>query len=820
MKYVIVGGVAGGATAAARIRRNTEKAEIILFEKGEYISYANCGLPYYIGNVITERERLFVQTPEAFGKRFRVDVRTRSEVTEVNLQKKTVTVRTSDGDTYVEAYDKLLLSPGASPVRPPLPGIESEGIFTLRNVSDTDRIKTYMQQHAVKRAVIVGGGFIGLEMAENLHHAGAEVAVVEMADQVMGPVDYSMAALVHEHLLQKGVKLYLKQAVESFEPGRNGITVRFQSGISLDADLVLLSIGVRPETSLAQKAGLKIGEARGIWVDEYLQTSDASVYAVGDAIEYPHPITGKPWLNYLAGPANRQARIVADNMVFGNKVKYEGAVGTSIAKVFDQTVASTGLAAKRLKQMNVPYLSATIHSASHAGYYPGSSQTDIKIVFSPTDGRLYGAQIVGYEGVDKRIDAYALVIKHHGTVYDLMEVEHAYAPPFSSAKDPVAVSGYVAGNILCGKMTPLYWRELRDADLMKVTLVDVRTADEYALGHIDGALNIPLDDLRERIGEIPSDRPVYVYCGVGLRGYLASNILKENGYGDVRNLIGGIKTYKAATAEVKLPGTGESEEEKARCACNAPATDGSEHSKTICVDACGMQCPGPVLKLKKEMEKLLPGQRLEITATDAGFSRDAESWCRMTGNRIVEVSSHAGKYKVVVEKATSCAAEAVRQEPEGKGKTFILFSDDLDKTLATFVLANGAAATGQKVTVFFTFWGLNAIKKVAKPSVKKDAFGKMFGWMMPSDSSKLGLSKMNMGGIGAKMMRHVMKRRGVDSLESLRQQAIDNGVEFIACQMSMDVMGVKKEELLDNVTVGGVATYMDRAETSNLNMFI
>ena len=820
MKYVIVGGVAGGATAAARIRRNTEKADIILFERGDYISYANCGLPYYIGNVITERERLFVQTPEAFGKRFRVDVRTRSEVTEVNLQKKTVTVRTSDGDTYVEAYDKLLLSPGASPVRPPLPGIGSEGIFTLRNVNDTDRIKTYMQQHAVKRAVIVGGGFIGLEMAENLHHAGAEVAVVEMADQVMGPVDYSMAALVHEHLLQKGVKLYLKQAVESFEPGRNGITVRFQSGISLDADLVLLSIGVRPETSLAQKAGLKIGEARGIWVDEYLQTSDASVYAVGDAIEYPHPITGKPWLNYLAGPANRQARIVADNMVFGNKVKYEGAVGTSIAKVFDQTVASTGLAAKRLKQMNVPYLSATIHSASHAGYYPGSSQTDIKIVFSPTDGRLYGAQIVGYEGVDKRIDAYALVIKHHGTVYDLMEVEHAYAPPFSSAKDPVAVSGYVAGNILCGKMTPLYWRELRDADLTKVTLVDVRTADEYALGHIDGALNIPLDDLRERIGEIPSDRPVYVYCGVGLRGYLASNILKENGYGDVRNLIGGIKTYKAATAEVKLPGTGESEEDKARCACNAPATDVSEHSKTICVDACGMQCPGPVLKLKKEMEKLLPGQRLEITATDAGFSRDAESWCRMTGNRIVEVSSHAGKYKVVVEKATSCAAEAVRQEPEGKGKTFILFSDDLDKTLATFVLANGAAATGQKVTVFFTFWGLNAIKKVAKPSVKKDAFGKMFGWMMPSDSSKLGLSKMNMGGIGAKMMRHVMKRRGVDSLESLRQQAIDNGVEFIACQMSMDVMGVKKEELLDNVTVGGVATYMDRAETSNLNMFI
>ena len=821
MKYLIVGGVAGGATAAARIRRNTEKAEIILFEKGDYISYANCGLPYYIGDVIKERDRLFVQTPEAFGRRFRVDVRTRSEVTAIDLKKKTVVVRTAEGDSYTESYDKLLLSPGASPVCPPLPGIDSEGIFTLRNVSDTDRIKSYMQRHSVKRAVIVGGGFIGLEMAENLHHAGAEVAVVEMADQVMGPVDYSMAALVHEHLLQKGVKLYLKQAVEAFERNGNDIIVRFRSGITIDAQLVLLSIGVRPETRLAQEAGLRIGEARGIYVNEYLQTSDESVYAVGDAIEFPHPLTGRPWLNYLAGPANRQARIVADNLVFGNKVKYEGSVGTSIAKVFDQTVASAGLAAKRLKQMDIPYLSATIHSASHAGYYPGSSQTAIKIVFSPTDGQLYGAQIVGYEGVDKRIDEYALVIKRQGTVYDLMELEHAYAPPFSSAKDPVAVSGYVAGNILCGKMTPLYWRELRDADLGKVTLVDVRTADEYGLGHIPGAMNVPVDDLRERIREIPADKPVYVYCGVGLRGYLASNILKQNGYGDVRNLIGGIKTYEAAVAEVKLPEpNGEAYGKEDLCACSVQGTDGDGRKDTVCVDACGIQCPGPVLKLKKEMERLLPGQRLEITATDAGFPRDAESWCRITGNRIVETFSQSGKYRVVVEKATSCAAEAVRQESSGKGKTFILFSDELDKALATFVLANGAAATGQKVSIFFTFWGLNAIKKVVKPAVKKDMFGRMFGWMMPSDSRRLGLSKMNMGGIGARMMRHVMKRRGVDSLESLRQQAIDNGVEFIACQMSMDVMGVKKEELLDHVTIGGVATYMDRAETSNVNMFI
>ena len=814
-KYLIVGGVAGGATAAARIRRNTEQAEIILFEKGQYISYANCGLPYYIGGVIEERDRLFVQTPEAFGKRFNIDVRVNSEVTRIEADKKLVHVRTSDGREYTESYDKLLLSPGASPVRPPLPGIDSEGIFTLRTVADTDRIKNYMQAHTVKRAVIVGGGFIGLEMAENLHHAGAQVAVVEMANQVMGPIDFSMASHVHQHLQEKGVQLYLEQAVESFTRENDRLKVHFKSGIQLEADLVLLSIGVRAQTSLAQEAGLKLGEMRGIYVNEYLQTSDEAIYAVGDAIEFPHPITGKPWLNFLAGPANRQARIVADNMVFGNTETYEGSIGTSIAKVFDMTVASTGLPAKRLKQMEIPYLSATIHSGSHAGYYPGALQMDIKITFSSTDGRLYGAQIVGYDGVDKRIDQYALAIKNGATVEQLTRLEHAYAPPFSSAKDPVAISGYVAGNILSGKMSPLYWRELQQADLSKVTLVDVRTADEASLGSIPGAVNIPLDDLRERMNEIPKDRPAYLFCGVGLRGYLASNILKGHGYKDVRNLIGGLKTYEAATKPVLLP----IEENNETDACTCPASTLST-TEIIRVDACGIQCPGPILKLKKSMESLQPGQRLEVSSTDAGFPRDAEAWCHTTGNRFVEKRSEGGKYVVLIEKGTPCSIEASKATFEEKGKTFILFSDDLDKTLATFVLANGAAATGKKVSIFFTFWGLNAIKKVNKPKVKKDIWGKMFGWMLPSDSTKLALSQMNMMGIGAKMMRFLMQKKGVDSLESLRQQAIDNGVEFIACQMSMDVMGVKREELLDEVTVGGVATYMDRAEQANVNLFI
>lgn len=815
-KYLIVGGVAGGATAAARIRRLTEDAEIILFEKGAYISYANCGLPYYIGGVIEERDRLFVQTPEAFGQRFNIDVRTRSEVIAIHPEKKQVTVRSADGKEYTENYDKLLLSPGASPVVPPLPGIQSEGIFTLRNVNDTDRIKAYMTAHQVRRTVIVGGGFIGLEMAENLKHAGSQVAVVEMAPQVMGPIDYSMAALVHQHLQQQDVKLYLEQAVERFSREGDELTVYFKSGISLKADMVLLSIGVRAETRLAQEAGLKLGEMRGIWVDAYLQTSDADIYAVGDAIEYPHPITGKPWLNFLAGPANRQARIVADNMVLGNRIHYEGAIGTSIAKVFDLTVASTGLPAKRLKQMGIPYLSATIHNGSHAGYYPGSLQMAIKITFSPTDGKLYGAQIVGYDGVDTRIDQYALAIKQGATVEQLTRLEHAYAPPFSSAKDPVAISGYVAGNILSGKMTPLYWREMQQVDKSQVTLVDVRTPDEYALGTIPGAINIPLDNLRERLADIPENQPVYLFCGVGLRGYLASNILKSKGYPDVRNLIGGLKTYNAATATIKTPEGFVCETTTHACPASSCRCDKS----IIKVDACGIQCPGPILKLKQAMDLLAVGQQLEVRATDAGFPRDAEAWCRTTGHKFLGKRAEGGIQIVEIEKAAPQVVEATQPQTSEQGKTLILFSDDLDKTLATFVLANGAAATGKKVSIFFTFWGLNAIKKVRKPKVKKDIFGRMFGWMLPADSTQLALSKMNMLGIGSKMMRYLMRKKGVDSLETLRQQAIDQGVEFIACQMSMDVMGIKREELLDNVTVGGVASYMERAEQANVNLFI
>ena len=816
MKYVIIGGVAGGATAAARLRRIDENAEIIMLEKGKYISYANCGLPYYIGGVIEDRQKLLVQSPEAFSKRFRIDVRVENEVVEIHPKEKMLKIRRGDGIEYTENYDKLLLSPGANPVRPPLGGIDSEGIFVLRNVEDTDRIKKFMETNRVKHAVVVGAGFIGLEMAENLSHAGIHVAVVEMGEQVMAPIDFSMASFIHQELCQKGVDLYLGEGVTHFENTSSGLTVYLKSGKMIHTDMVLLSIGVRPATSLAVQAGLKLGETGGIWVDEYLQTSAQDIYAVGDAIEYPHPITGKPWLNNLANPANRQGRVVADNMVLGNVIKYEGAIGTSIAKVFDLTVGSTGLPAKRLKLWNMPYKTSVTHSSSHAGYYPDALPLTIKLTFHPTSGKLYGAQCVGYEGVDKRIDQLAVLIKQGGTIFDLMETEHAYAPPFSSAKDPIAIAGYVASNVISGAMPVITWRELLE-ERDKVVLIDVRTEEEFSFGTLPGAVNMPLDDLRNRLQDIPRSVPVVLFCAVGLRGYLAQRILLGAGYDNVRNLLGGSKTYYAATTPVawlKRPIHSSSN------GANSQLDETLAAKDVLKVNACGLQCPGPIMQVKKAMDTLAVGGRVEIVATDAGFARDAAAWCATTGNKLITQSEERGRYTVVLEKGKSEMTICSTVSHSDKGKTLILFSDDLDKALATFVLANGAAATGQKVTIFFTFWGLNVLKKVHKPHVKKDVFGKMFGWMLPSSSLKLKLSQMNMLGIGSRMMRCLMKRKGVDSLESLRSQALEQGVEFIACQMSMDMMGIQREELLDEITLGGVATYMERADHANVNLFI
>lgn len=810
MKHIIIGGVAGGATAAARIRRADENAEIVLVEKGKYISYANCGLPYYIGGVIKSRDKLFVQTPEAFSRRFNVDVRTRHEALSIDTERHEVSIRRADGTTYTETYDRLLLSPGAEPVRPPLEGIDTEGIFTLRNVDDTDRIHSYLGTHRVRHAVVVGGGFIGLEMAENLHHAGAGVSIVEMADQVMAPVDFSIASHVHRHLMDKGVGLWLGRGVERFTSENGSIKVWLNTGETLSADLVLLSIGVRPSVKLAREAGIELG-ARGIKVNRWLQTSSPDVYAVGDAIEYEHPIAGGPWLNYLAGPANRQARIAADNMVYGNREEYEGSIGTSVAKVFDITVGATGLAAKHLKRMGVPYLTSVTTSSSHAGYYPGAFNLTLKLTFAPDTGRIYGAQCVGVDGVDKRIDEIAMLIKRGGTVRDLVRTEQAYAPPFSSAKDPVAIAGYVACNTLDGVMPVVTWRELAAADRSEVCLVDVRTPEEYALGTIDGAVNIPLDDLRGRLGEIDRESDVIVFCAVGLRGYLAQRILLGRGYRRVRNLAGGYKTYSLATQKVE-PVEGQP--------CGQAEDSGAESGEMLRLDACGLQCPGPIMQVKNAVDGMKAGQRIEVRATDPGFARDAESWCRSTGNKFVSKTSEGGYHTVVIEKREACGSAVTPAAGGSLDKTFIMFSDSLDRAIATFVLANGAAATGGKVTIFFTFWGLNVIKKRRKPHVEKDIFGRMFAWMLPSDSTCLHLSKMSMLGLGDRLMRHIMRRKNISQLEELMREAVYNGVELIACQMTMDMMGISRDELIDGVTVGGVATYMERAGNSGVNLFI
>ncbi len=548
-KVLIIGGVAGGATTAARLRRRDEHIEIIIFERGQYMSYANCGLPYYIGESIKKREKLFVQTPQSFSKRFRVDVRTEHEVIRINADQKSVEVKDiKTGKLYEESYDKLVLSPGAEPIKPPLTGIDLPNIYTIRNVPDTDKIKKFVDETCPKRAVIVGAGFIGLEMAESLHDRGILVTIVEMADQVMTPLDFEMASAVHQHLKTKHVEFYLKDAVDSFEQKGKHIIVKLRSGKRLITDMVILSIGVRPETTLCKDAGVEIGESGGIKVDPYLQTTQSDIYAIGDAIEFNNPLINKSMTAYLAGPANKQGRIVANNIIDGNKWQYNGTIATAIAKVFDLTVASTGLSEKALIAAGISYKASIIHASSHAGYYPGAKPMSIKIQFTPKDGKLLGGQIVGYEGVDKRIDLLATVVKQGGTVYDLMDIEHAYAPPYSSAKDPVNLAGFVAENILDEHLEIVHWKDIIDRDPQDY-LLDVRTKGEFRLGTIEGCTNIPLDDLRERLDEIPKNQRIVVFCAVGLRGYLACRILMQRGFENVVNLSGGFTTWQCATKE-------------------------------------------------------------------------------------------------------------------------------------------------------------------------------------------------------------------------------------------------------------------------------
>ena len=847
-RYIIVGGVAGGASTAARLRRLDEQAEIVLFERGPYISYANCGLPYYAGETIKERERLFVMTPEKFNAWLNVDVRIRTEVTSIDREAKKIRARELDsGREYSLEYNALVLSPGAEPIKPPIPGIEDPRIFTLRSVSDIDHIKEYLDTKRPERIIVVGGGFIGLEMAENLHARGSFVTIVEALDQVMNPIDFEMAALVHQHLKQKNVELYLSSAVLKFEEAGSRIVAVLADGTRLDADMIVLSIGVRPETAIAKAAGLETTPNGAILVNENLQTSDPAIYALGDAIAFPHPVLDMAMPVPLAGPANKQARVVADNIAKGPGTrKWHGAIGTSIAKVFDITVAAAGVAEKLLRRNNIPCISIITHGSSHASYYPGAQPLTIKTIFT-SDGTLLGAQVVGYDGVDKRIDLIADYIRRKAKVTELGEIEHAYAPPFSSAKDPVNIAGMVAENVLAGLSRHLQWHEVKAFQEKGGFVLDVRTPEEFSIGAIPGAKNIPLDSLRQNLGEIPQNREVLIYCGVGLRGYLAERILRQNGWTSIANLSGGYKTWEIATEPqsnkgIYKPGfvgfqsgLGKGSQELLHTifaeGSGMPESFAAKSQTIVQVDACGLQCPGPIMRLKTEIDKLPEGGRVVIRSTDPGFVRDAGAWCKVTGNLLISMEESNGTYTAMVEKTAKQSAMAVAQETEGmrgepfvqmtpKGATIIVFSNDFDRALASFVLANGAAAAGKDVTMFFTFWGLSVIRKPNAPRVAKDFMGRMFGMMLPKHAGGLSLSHMNFGGIGPKLMKSRMKSKNIDMLETMMSQARQAGVHFIACQMSMDIMGVKHEELLDGVEVGGVATYMEAATEGNVNLFI
>ena len=817
MKLVIIGGVAAGASTAARARRLDEQAEIVILERGQHVSFANCGLPYHIGGVIGDRERLLLQTPESLRELLNLDVRVGHEVTGIDRERRQVTVVDhGTGGTYEEEYDKLVLCPGAAPVCPPLPGVEHPRVMVLRNVEDMDRIKAVVDGGA-RAAVVIGGGYIGVEMAEAFRERGLQVDVVEMADQIMGPLDREMARDLEVHMRWHGVRLHLGTAAAAFRDDAGGVRVELADGETLVADLVVLAVGVKPETSLARAAGLELGPSGGIKVTPRLQTSDPDIYAAGDAVEVVDTVLGSPALVALAGPANRQGRIVADT-ICGRESAYSTTQGTAVVKVFDMTGGATGASEKALVRAGVGFRKVYLHPGGHAGYYPGTAPMHVKVLFSPEGGRLLGAQVVGYDGVDKRLDVFATAIRAGMTVHDLESLELAYAPPYGSAKDPVNMAGFVAANVLKND-SEIWHAEDYPEQTADGILVDVRGPQEYEIWHIPGARNIPLATLRGQLDSLPRDKTVYLYCRVGFRSYLAYRILAQNGF-RCATLSGGTLTFcsyhgtSVCTGEpepVLLPYAEE------KMASSPAAAEG----RSLEVDCCGMQCPGPIRTLTETLRDMSPGDEVRVTATDPGFASDAPAWCKCHGHELIELQADAGRVRARIRKSgPKEAVAALRPAAGGDKLTMVVFSGDLDKVLAAFVIANGAISMGSEVTMFFTFWGLNALRRedVAPPA--KPFLDRMFGWMMPRGAGRLKLSNMNMLGAGTAMMKHVMGQKGVESLPALMASAREGGVKIVACSMSMGVMGITEQELVPGVEIAGVAAFLGESAEAGTTLFI
>lgn len=822
-KIIIVGGVAGGATAATRLRRLSEQDDILMFERDEHISFANCGLPYYIGGVIKSRDRLVVETVEGLTNKFNIDVRNFSEVIGVDRQKKEIVVKeVKTGKTYTETYDKLILSPGAQPIRIPTPGLdEATNVFTLRNIPDTDKIRTFVDEQKPKTAAIIGGGFIGLEMAENLVERHVDVTVIDLANQILAPLDFEMAKLAQNEMENHGVRFELETVVSEFKD--QGRTLILKGGKMVQADMVIMAIGVRPENALAVSSGLKIGPRGHILTTKTLQTIDArddsvveDIYAIGDAIEVYDYIDDSKTAIALAWPANRQGRLVADH-IHGKPIEYKGSLGSSVVKIFDLVAASTGNNEKILMRKKTPYKYVYVTRGNHAGYYPDAQDITIKLIFDPKEGKILGAQAIGGIGTEKRIDVIATAIKGGLTIEDLPDLELCYAPPFSSAKDPVNIAGYAAMNHREGIYESVTYSEIDDIIARGGFVVDARTTLEHDLHHIEGSVNIPMADIRHHLEKLPEDKttPIYVYCNVGHTAYLAIQSLRSFGYTKLYSLAGGFKLYMAVKhfkVNTPMPEMHNPEERKVVANMDNPVTK-------IKIDACGLQCPGPIMATFKAVETLKDGDLIDIEATDSGFGRDIEKWCLSTGNTLVKNEKDGKIYRATVRKGGVASTE-LNVPKSNENTTIVLFSGDLDKALASLIIAQGARAMGKKVTIFATFWGLNLLRKPQHVKVKKPFVEKMFGWMMPRGAKKMKISKMNFAGAGTLMIKGVMKKKQVRALEEQLQDALNAGVNFIACTMSMDIMGITKEELLDGIDYAGVATYLAESEKAGVTLFI
>ena len=802
MKLLIVGGVAGGASAAARARRLDEKAEITVFERGDYISFANCGLPYHIGGAIPSRESLLLMTPDKFLKRFDVNFLTGHTVTDINRKEQSVTVEDrARGVTFSREYDSLILAPGSTPLIPPIPGADLDGVLVLWTVPDMDAIMARIRGGA-RRAVVVGGGFIGVETAENLREAGLETTLIEREPWILPFLDPEMTTPLTRVLRDEGVELLTGSTVERIEKKPEGLLVHIQGSSPVSADFVVMAAGVRPNGELAARAGLATATNGAILVDSCLRTQDPRILAVGDAVQTVHPILGESLSIPLAGPANRQGRIAAENALGGN-VPCPGTLGASVVKVFHTTAAAAGATETQLIRRSIPHEKLYLHPSSHASYYPGSARISMKLLFN-RDGAILGAQAVGEDGVDKRIDILATAIRTGLTVRNLAELELCYAPPYGSAKDPVNYAGYIGCNILDGLTRQVHVHEIPD----NAFLLDVREPEEWELGTIPGSVHIPLDTLRGRLSDVPENRPVVVFCAQGQRAYSAERMLRQKGY-DAGNLSGGYLTWSMFHPERTRV--------KPAPPADAPAT-GKHQEAHASVDASGLQCPGPLVQVARAMKELRTGQILQATATDRGFRSDLPAWCGSTGNTMLSMSEEKGVITALVRKGGGETAQAPALTE--KRATLVLFSGDMDKNLAALIIATGFASLGHSVTVFCTFWGLSILRKENPPKLRKSFLDMMFGMMLPRGAKRLALSKLHMMGAGTAMMKHVMKSKNVDSVPDMLANAMEMGVIFQACEMSMGVMGITAEELLDGVETAGVGTFAALAEKSSATLFI